>query len=635
MSIKITHEDYVNRLAIKNPNLEVIGTYTRMKDPIEHRCKKHNIIWKTTPTVALKGSGCSKCCSEKISNKVKVSEEEYLDRLSKYNPDVELIGTYIDIKTPVKHRCKIHNIIWKAIPDNIYRGQGCSQCKTDKITKALTKTHDQYVKELKMVNPHIEVLESYINGKTPIKHCCTIHNVTWKVAPDYILKSYGCELCSKEAIVDANKLSEEEYCKRISEINPTIIPMEEYINMNTAILHCCTIHNKVWRTTPASILQGSGCPQCKSERISNSNSLTHEEYCKRLEVVNPNIIPLEKYIAIKEPILHKCLIHNNEWITTPASVLQGCGCKQCLSERISIKQSKTHEEYVSELEQINPNIEVLEKYTGADIKTLFKCKIDGFEWRTGAANVLSGTGCPKCAGNPRKTHDEYVQELSMVNPNIEVIGTYINIITKIQHRCKIHNYIWDGIPSTLLKGVDCPVCHYVKVAENLRMSHEEYVQRLYDINPNVICMEKYFDMKTPILHKCLIHDYEWMVAPNNLMRGHGCPKCGCRFSKGEESVKNWLDLYEIDSVRQKTFDDCRDKYPLPFDFYLPNLNKAIEFDGIQHFKPVEAFGGEEGFKITVLHDQIKNQYCEDNDIPLLRIPYYADIEMELSNFLLI
>ena len=74
---------------------------------------------------------------------------------------------------------------------------------------------------------------------------------------------------------------------------------------------------------------------------------------------------------------------------------------------------------------------------------------------------------------------------------------------------------------------------------------------------------------------------------------------------------------------------------LPFDFYLPKYNSCIEFDGIQHYEPVEHFGGQESYDYTVKHDKIKNEYCKNNGILLLRIPYYKNVEEELNNFLFI
>ena len=77
--------------------------------------------------------------------------------------------------------------------------------------------------------------------------------------------------------------------------------------------------------------------------------------------------------------------------------------------------------------------------------------------------------------------------------------------------------------------------------------------------------------------------------------------------------------------KQKRFSDCRDKNPLPFDFYLPEYNMCIEYDGRQHFEPVNFGGGlqetKDNFQLTNRHDKIKTQYCIDNNIKLLRIPY--------------
>lgn len=87
-------------------------------------------------------------------------------------------------------------------------------------------------------------------------------------------------------------------------------------------------------------------------------------------------------------------------------------------------------------------------------------------------------------------------------------------------------------------------------------------------------------------------------------------------------------LNEIDFEQEKRFYDCRDVKPLPFDFYLPQYNLIIEFDGQQHFREVY----NRDFETTKKHDEIKNKYCEDNDIDLLRIPYWDgnDIEKIIS-----
>ena len=116
--------------------------------------------------------------------------------------------------------------------------------------------------------------------------------------------------------------------------------------------------------------------------------------------------------------------------------------------------------------------------------------------------------------------------------------------------------------------------------------------------------------------------------------------CGCIRSKGELKISQILRENDIKFEQQKTFQDCKDINLLPFDFYVIN-QYLIEFDGEQHFKSIEHFGGDESFQIRQKHDIIKNNYCKKNNIPLIRIPYthlndliLEDLKFETSSFLI-
>lgn len=106
-------------------------------------------------------------------------------------------------------------------------------------------------------------------------------------------------------------------------------------------------------------------------------------------------------------------------------------------------------------------------------------------------------------------------------------------------------------------------------------------------------------------------------------------------SAGEFAIKGVLDAYNIPIEQERRFHDCRDQNALPFDFYIPSLNAAIEFDGIQHFQPIDLFGGQAGFEGTQRRDAIKTEYCAANGIRLLRIKYtdFALIPTLIENFL--
>lgn len=126
----------------------------------------------------------------------KLTEEEYVKRLDEFFPNIKLIGHYVNHATKVLHRCLIHNCNWEIRPNNVLRGQGCYQCRIDRLKQSVTKTHEQYVTELKEKNPSIEVIDTYIKATTNITHKCKICGHIWKVEPNSLLQGTGCPVCS-------------------------------------------------------------------------------------------------------------------------------------------------------------------------------------------------------------------------------------------------------------------------------------------------------------------------------------------------------------------------------------------------------------------------------------------------------
>ena len=355
---------------------------------------------------------------------------------------------------------------------------------------------------------------------------------------------------------------------------------------------------------------------------------THEEYVAELAVKNPNVIVLEQYIGANTKILHRCIKDNYEWKTSPHSLLNGNGCPKC-SNRVH----RTHDEYVVDLSNVNKNIEVIEEFVGVNKPILHRCLKCSYEWKAKPSQVLLGTGCPRCAGILKKSHEEYVCEVLLINSDIDVIGTYVDAKTPILHRCNIDGYEWHVRPDNILNGKGCPECANQNRHAAMRMTHSEYVTKVSEINQNIVVIGIYVNARTPILHRCKIDGHEWSTTPDHILRGQGCPKCNA--SKGENTIRQWLIEHNVKFDSQKRFNDCCDKNPLPFDFYLPDYNYCIEYDGVQHFEPIDYFGGQEAFERTVEHDNMKNEYCKNNGIELLRIPYFKNVEEELNNFLFI
>ena len=185
---------------------------------------------------------------------------------------------------------------------------------------------------------------------------------------------------------------------------------------------------------------------------------------------------------------------------------------------------------------------------------------------------------------------------------------------------------------------NCPYCDGHKKVDyhnSIEYTHPEYLKEWnYELN-EIKPSELSYGSDKEIVWKCIDCGKNWTIeASNRICSKTGCPHC-CK-SKGEKEIIRVLTKYNIEFIDEHTFDDCKYKQALPFDFYLPKYNLCYEYDGIQHTKPNKFFGGEKAFELCQIRDKIKNEYCMKNKINLLRIPYnfkMNDIE-ELINAVL-
>ena len=306
-----------------------------------------------------------------------------------------------------------------------------------------------------------------------------------------------------------------------------------------------------------------------------------------------------------------------------------------------MSKKKTQEEYIAEVAIKNPSIEVIGKYNGNKVKIEHRCKIHNKTWEIKPINVLSGQGCDECRIDKLRdaklmSEEQYVDILKEKVPHVNLIGKYVNMRTPTLHYCTKHNLYWKATPANLIRGCGCKYCANDLLKTERIKTNEEYSEDLYELNPNIVAIGKYEGANVAILHKCLLDGNEWFARPGNVLFGTGCPKCN--ESHGEKQIGKWLEQNNITYEPQYVFEDCKDKKLLPFDFYLPDFNALIEYDGEQHFRPVN-FGGSSDdvamkrFEITQYHDFIKTKYCQDNNIQFLRIPYFKNIEEELNNFI--
>ena len=113
--------------------------------------------------------------------------------------------------------------------------------------------------------------------------------------------------------------------------------------------------------------------------------------------------------------------------------------------------------------------------------------------------------------------------------------------------------------------------------------------------------------------------------------GSGCTIC--KSSKGEREIIKLLNNLNINYIHQKKFKDCKYLSNLIFDFYLPDYDICIEYNGAQHYEPFDYFGGKESFELVVKRDKIKKNFCRKNNINLFTISYKKNIEKEIKKII--
>ena len=146
-----------------------------------------------------------------------------------------------------------------------------------------------------------------------------------------------------------------------------------------------------------------------------------------------------------------------------------------------------------------------------------------------------------------------------------------------------------------------------------------------------LVVEKYLytNDKSQKVWKCKCDCGAYINVPTGSLTTGNTTSCGCsrfRLSKGEMFISDFFKEHHIDYETQKTFPGCKNKKLLRFDFYLPKNNIVIEYDGEQHFKPIDYFGGEESFNILKQNDKLKTNYCNAHNIKLIRFTYKDSIE---------
>ena len=341
-----------------------------------------------------------------------------------------------------------------------------------------------------------------------------------------------------------------------------------YKTVHEYIEYVCPIHGKI-KQEANSHLRGHGCPQC-SYGGNKGNIQSKEHFVKRAKEVHGDKYSYEKvkYLGWYEKVEIICPVHGSFW-QEAGNHLLGYGCKKCGFERTHNSNKETRESFIKNAK--------------------------------------------------KKFGDRYDYNL------VEYKGCYepVKII------CKKHG-VFEMAPTYHLIGHNCPKCVSEEMSNLRRSTTEDFIKSAKKIHKDTYDYSKvqYVERNIPVAIICKNHGLFYQT-PNTHLSGSGCPFC--KQTKGESAIENYLKEKGIKYVKEYQIPNtslfCDRKYLL-VDFYLPDYNLFIEYNGQQHYFPVDIFGGEEVYNMQVERDISLRQYCSENKIILLEIPYTKKKEID-------
>jgi very-short-patch-repair endonuclease len=232
------------------------------------------------------------------------------------------------------------------------------------------------------------------------------------------------------------------------------------------------------------------------------------------------------------------------------------------------------------------------------------------------------------------TKDQWLEKANLVHGNKYdySLVDYLNSKSKVKIICSKHG-IFEQVATEHTRGKGCRKCAYEKNGEACRLDPNLFIKKCKEVHNIIYDYSKveYINAITKVEIICKKHG-SFLQRPDLHLSGSGCPRC--MSSKGEIAILSYLKCNDIKFIHQKQFDNCKNKIKLRFDFYLPEQNTVIEFDGTQHYYPTSFSSDksketmDKNLQYNKERDKIKTQYCLDNNIRLIRIPYWKVVNVD-------
>ena len=444
----------------------------------------------------------------------------------------------------------------------------------------------------------------------------------------------------------SKKLTQEEFISRAKEVhgNKYDYSKTKYTSLKDKVCIICKKHGEFWQKA-SHHLSGHQCSKCAAEERSKEKTKTNENFIEDAKKVHGEKYDYSKtnYKNSNSKVCIICPEHGEFW-QEAGGHLQGAGCPKCGKISMAEKIRKEVSSFIEEVKEVHGNkydyseIEYIDQVT----KIKVKCNhCNNYFW-IAPRGLLNGNGCPYCANLARSIklkHNTtiFIESAKKVHGNKYDYSksNYIDAETEVCIICEKHGEFWQK-PHTHLKGSGCPLCAKESFLDKTKTPINEAKEIIKNkFGDRYVLIDNTYISFTS---EALFIDTEdgnlqFKISPIHLLsrkRLHPDRKFEC-----ECLVKDWLNDKLIKFIHgYKVEGIIRNVYPVKIDFYIPDKNIWIEYNGLQHYEFVEYFHSNiEGFKTQLIRDEKVRNYCKINNIFLIEVPYIYNTKETIYKFL--
>ena len=515
---------------------------------------------------------------------------------------------YVNTSTKVCIICPDHGAFWQD-PCSHLQGSGCPKC-----FGKIKRSTDDFIRDARLIHGdrYDYSLVDYKSNKTKVCIICPTHGEFWQT-PNSHLNGNGCRICAQEQQSKDKRYSTSEFISKARLVHGNLYDYSkvDYQGAHKKVCIICPTHGEFWQE-PARHLAGARCPLCFG-----TPKKTTVEFIYQARRVHGDKYDYSKvdYKTAHEKVCIICPDHGEFW-QAPVYHLQGQGCRACTG-----LLPYSTESFIAKARMIHKDRYDYSKteYKDNRTKVCIICPDHGEFWQTPHEH-LSGRGCHFCFGTHLKTTEEFIAEARLVHGNKYDYSKvdYRGATKKILIICPEHGE-FAQTPIHHLYGQGCREC-----AGTVQYSTESFIAKAREIHGEKYDYSK-VEYKNALTKVCIIcpeHGEFWQK-PNGHLQGYGCPSCSS--SKLESTIRDLLSINGIEFEEQKQFDWLVDRGRLRLDFFLSELDIAIECQGCQHFESYDFFGGEEGFETNLRRDSIKRKLCHAHGIEIL---YFSNLGID-------